>query len=72
MNKSIVMDSVEIDTLEDRYYVRVIEDGVVTIKGFGSEADAKAFAKHEHTRLGLDAVKQPGTGQKLRYGFPEG
>lgn len=64
MNKSILMDSVEIDALEDRYYVRVIEDGVVTIKGFRSEPDAKSFAEGENTRLGLDAVKRAGAGQK--------
>ncbi|MDX8500803.1 hypothetical protein RFM99_20590 [Mesorhizobium sp. VK4C] len=34
--------------------VRVIEDGAVSIKGFGSEADATAFANSERAKLGLD------------------
>ncbi|MDX8449933.1 hypothetical protein [Mesorhizobium captivum] len=55
MNKSYVVDSVEIDEIENRHYVRVIEDGAVRIKTFGSQADAKSFAKSEKARLGLEA-----------------
>lgn len=55
MNKSFVKDSVEIDEVENRYYVRVIEDGAVRIKGFSSPSDAKSFAKSEKARLGLEA-----------------
>ncbi|PBB77565.1 hypothetical protein CK218_29820 [Mesorhizobium sp. WSM3879] len=46
--------SVETEELADKHYVRVIEDGVVSIKGFGSEADAKAFANSERARFGLE------------------
>ncbi|RWD91026.1 MAG: hypothetical protein EOS40_36330 [Mesorhizobium sp.] len=54
MNKQPWKWSVEIEELANRHYVRVIEDGVVSIKGFGSQADAKAFANSESSRLGLD------------------
>lgn len=46
--------SVEIEEIEHRHYVRIIEDGAVSIKGFGSRADAKTFAQRERARLGLD------------------
>ncbi|WP_189510208.1 MULTISPECIES: hypothetical protein [unclassified Mesorhizobium] len=45
--------SVEIEELENRHYVRVIEDGTVSIKGFGSQSEAKTFANSERVRLGL-------------------
>lgn len=57
MNKQPWKTSVEIEEVEDRYYVRVIEDGVVNIKGFSSKGDAKAFAQDEQARLGLALLK---------------
>ncbi|MDX8451134.1 hypothetical protein RFM98_00010 [Mesorhizobium sp. VK9D] len=54
MNKQPWKWSVEIEELENRHYVRVIEDSAVSIKSFGSQADAKAFANRERARLGLD------------------
>jgi len=39
----------------NRHYVRVIEDGAVRIKGFHSQAAARAFAQGEQARLTLDA-----------------
>ncbi len=60
MSKSIVRNSVEIENfeienLENRHYVRVIEDGVVSVKAFESETDATSFAISEKARLGLPA-----------------
>ncbi|TGP83794.1 hypothetical protein EN836_13770 [Mesorhizobium sp. M1C.F.Ca.ET.193.01.1.1] len=46
--------AVEIEELENRHYVRVIEDGAVSIKGFSSRADAKTFAHSERARLGIN------------------
>jgi hypothetical protein len=54
MNTQPWKTSVEIEELGNRHYVRVIEDGVVSVKGFHSRADAKAFAQGEQARLGLD------------------
>ncbi|RJT40712.1 hypothetical protein D3227_09270 [Mesorhizobium waimense] len=55
MQKQPWKTSVEIEELGNRHYVRVIENGAVSIKGFGSQADAKAFAQGERARLGLDS-----------------
>jgi hypothetical protein len=54
MNQQPWKTSVEIEEVENRHYVRVIEDGVVSIKGFSSQGDAKTFARREQARLGLD------------------
>ncbi|MDG4889576.1 hypothetical protein [Mesorhizobium sp. WSM4887] len=54
MNKQPWKWSVEIEEIANRHYVRVIEDGVVSMKEFGSRADAEAFAYSECARLGLD------------------
>ncbi|CAN7701984.1 hypothetical protein LJR234_005980 [Mesorhizobium amorphae] len=54
MNAQLGKTSVEIEKVENTHYVRVIEDGVVSVKGFRSQADAKAFAQGEQARLGLD------------------
>jgi len=54
MNTQLWKTSVEIEKVENTHYVRVIEDGVVSVKGFRSRADAKAFAQGEQARLGLD------------------
>ena len=54
MNEQLWKTSVEIEELGDRQYVRVIEGGAVSVKGFRSRADAKAFAHGERTRLGIN------------------
>lgn len=58
MNQKTWKWSVEIEELANKHYVRVIEDGVISIKGFGSQADAKAFATSECVRLGLETPLQ--------------
>ncbi|KUM24679.1 hypothetical protein AU467_06080 [Mesorhizobium loti] len=50
--------SVELDQVEGAAFVRVIEDGVVRIKTFKSEAEAKAFANSEKVRLGLNSDRR--------------
>ena len=54
MDKQPWKTSIEIEELGDRHYVRVIEDGAVGIKGFHSQASARAFAHGEQARLSLD------------------
>ena len=54
MNKQPWKTSVEIEELGNKHYVRIIEDGVVSVKGFRSRADAKTCAQDEQARLGLD------------------
>ncbi|OBQ94097.1 hypothetical protein [Mesorhizobium sp. AA23] len=46
--------SVEVEEIANRSYVRIIEDGVISIRGFESEANAKSFAHSERARLGLE------------------
>lgn len=50
--------SVELDEVEGAAFVRVIEHGVVTIKTFKSEAEAKAFANSEKVRLRLTSDRR--------------
>ncbi|CAN7720523.1 hypothetical protein [Mesorhizobium sp. LjNodule214] len=57
MNERPWKTSVETEELGNRHYVRVIEDGTVSIKGFRSQADAKAFAQGEQARLGQASRK---------------
>ena len=54
MNEQLWKTSVEIEELGGRQYVRVIEGGAVSVKGFRSRADAKTCAQDEQARLGLD------------------
>ncbi|MFK0690284.1 hypothetical protein ACFX5Q_19060 [Mesorhizobium sp. IMUNJ 23033] len=51
--------SVEIEELGNRHYVRVIEDGVVSVKRFLSRENATDFAQAEQVRLGLDKRRVP-------------
>jgi hypothetical protein len=57
MNKQTWKTSVEIDEVENRHYVRVIENGVISIKAFASKAEANSFANGERSRLGIDTVR---------------
>ena len=58
MNTQLWKTSVEIEKVENKHYVRVIEDGVVSVKGFLSREDASDFARGEQARLAL--IKRPG------------
>ncbi|WP_192247614.1 hypothetical protein [Mesorhizobium silamurunense] len=55
MNMQPWMTAVETEEIGDRHYVRVIEDGVVSIKGFHSQAEASSFASKESARLGISS-----------------
>jgi hypothetical protein len=57
MNQQPWKTSVEIEEVESRHYVRVIEDGVIRIKSFVSQGDANAFAQGERARLGISRLK---------------
>ncbi len=59
MNTQLWKTSVEIEEVENTHYVRVIEDGVVSVKGFLSREDASDFARGEQARLGLDKRRGP-------------
>ncbi|MDX8451813.1 hypothetical protein RFM98_03495 [Mesorhizobium sp. VK9D] len=58
MNKQPWKTSVEIEEVESWHYVRVIEDGVISIKSFRSKGDANTFAHGERARLGLSHLKE--------------
>jgi hypothetical protein len=45
--------AVELTAAKRKWFVRVIENGVVTIKSFELETAAVAFAEEERDRLGL-------------------
>jgi hypothetical protein len=47
---------VEIEQLAGRQFVRVIENGEVSIRRFDRVMEAEAFADGERTRLGLSKV----------------
>ena len=51
--------SVEIEEVENTHYVRVIEDGVISVKGFLSREEAADFARGEQARLGLISRRGP-------------
>lgn len=54
MDKHAWKTAVEIiGEIEDRCYVRIIEDGVVSIKAFDSQTKAETFANSEKGRLGI-------------------
>ena len=57
MNKQTWKTSVEIDEVENRHYVRVIENGIISIKAFSSKAEAKSFANGERSRQVIDTVR---------------
>ncbi len=59
MNTQPWKTSVEIEELGNRHYVRVIEDGVVSVKRFLSRENARDFAQAEQVRLGLDKGHVP-------------
>ncbi|WP_176478070.1 MULTISPECIES: hypothetical protein [unclassified Mesorhizobium] len=52
MNKQSWKTAVEIvGEFRSRHYVRIIEDGVVSIKAFDSHTEAETFAASEKARL---------------------
>ncbi|WP_176479071.1 hypothetical protein [Mesorhizobium sp. WSM3860] len=54
MDKQSWKTAVEIiGEFKSRHYVRVIENGVVSIKAFGSPTEAESFAASERKRLGI-------------------
>ncbi len=54
MNKQSWKTAVEIEDFGGKPFVRVIEDGIVKVRAFKTEAEANAFALSEKARLGLD------------------
>ncbi|RRI03869.1 hypothetical protein EH240_09180 [Mesorhizobium tamadayense] len=55
MNTQLWKTAVETEEIGDGHYVRVIEDGVVSIKEFRSQAEASSFASKENARLGISS-----------------
>ena len=45
--------AVEIEQLDGRQFVRIIEDGVVRMRGFDHLPDAERFAEGERQRMNL-------------------
>jgi hypothetical protein len=48
--------AVEIEQLGERHFVRVIEDGNVSLRGFDLLPDAQRFAEGERQRMNLPLV----------------
>lgn len=48
--------AVEIEELDGRHFVRVIEDGSVSLRGFNFLPDAERFAESERRRMNLPSI----------------
>ena len=50
--------AVELETVGGKWFVRVIESGVASIKLFDLATEANVYAEHEGQRLGVGLVRK--------------